>query len=52
MQAQKLLRGKELQEREEEEEKDKVGLSRSKKYFIICFSESPSKMMKNAFISF
>ena len=27
----------------------KAGLSPSKKFFIICFSESPSKMMKNAF---
>ena len=27
----------------------KVGLSPSKKKFIICFNDSPSKMMKNAF---
>ena len=27
----------------------KVGLSPSKKIFIICFSDSPSKMMENAF---
>ena len=27
----------------------KVGLSPSKKSFFICFNDSPSKMMKNAF---
>ena len=27
----------------------KVGLSPSKKVFFICFNDSPSKMMKNAF---
>ena len=27
----------------------KVGLSPSKKAFFICFNDSPSKMMKNAF---
>ena len=27
----------------------KVGLSPSKKKFITCFNDSPSKMMKNAF---
>ena len=27
----------------------KVGLSHSKKKFFICFSDSPSKLMKNAF---
>ena len=27
----------------------KVGLSPSKKFFIICFNDSPSKMIKNAF---
>ena len=26
----------------------KIGLSRSKEYFYICFNDSPSKMMKNA----
>ena len=29
----------------------KVGLSPSKKVFFICFNDSPSKMMKNAFYS-
>ena len=27
----------------------KIGLSASKKGFLICFNDSPSKMMKNAF---
>ena len=27
----------------------KVGLSPSKNFFLICFNDSPSKMMKNAF---
>ena len=27
----------------------KVGFSPSKKVFFICFNDSPSKMMKNAF---
>ena len=30
-------------------ERLKVGVSTSKKIFFICFSDSPSKMMKNAF---
>ena len=30
-------------------ERLKVGLSTSKKVFFICFNNSPSKMMKNAF---
>ena len=30
-------------------QKFKVGLSPSKKISVICFIESPSKMMKNAF---
>ena len=29
--------------------KSKVGLSPSKKNYFICFNDSPSKMMKNAF---
>ena len=31
--------------------KDKFGLSPSKKICVICFIESPLKMMKNAFLS-
>ena len=27
----------------------KVGLSPSRKFFFICFNDSPSRMMKNAF---
>ena len=29
--------------------KIKVGLSPSKKFFVICFNESPLKLMKNTF---